>query len=317
MRKSAERGENVLETELKRVLNLTSDDFTTEEDAKKLLQEGEAAPLTPDVLFKVPQMILGKMCHWAEAKHSVVVPGLSPAKIIADIKRQTDKYVEAFGPGLILWTKCGFCESLRAELSPAVLHVVPNAVAERSKNQYFVRSHRAYNSATNALRQDRAHYHYPPAPLVGLFDALHPPWMPGAPLRRTAVPSFPFRNGSAHFMHPSTDYVFARPDWSEGEKAGRTKLLDRLAEEAQTAAAARARLGAQPSSTLNSAAEEDDSVTVMLVRMFTVDENEGELLLAKLLVYVKLLRLNDSGAKALSMVGKILQKIIDEPDAAK
>jgi hypothetical protein len=295
MRKSAERGETVLESELKRVLKITADDFITEQNVKSSLSEDEAVPLTPDVCFKTPQLILGKMCHWAEAKHSVVVPGLSPEKIIADIKRQTDKYVETFGPGVILWTKCGFPESIRAEFSQSILHAVPKAVAMKNK-KILPGNPRRTTYSTHGSRHGFTHTDFFSASMHSNFrnPLLHA-------LHQNALP---------HAFFPSSSGVST--DWTEEAKVGRAKLLDRLAEEAQIAAAACA-VSSVPIST----EEEDNSFTLMLTRMFTTADDEHEQLMAKLMVYVKLLRLTDGGLKALTLVGKVLQKILDEPDEVK
>jgi hypothetical protein len=295
MRKSAERGETFLESELKRVLKITADDFITEQDVKSSLSEDEAVPLTPDVRFKTPQLILGKMCHWAEAKHSVVVPGLSPDKIIADIKRQTDKYVETFGPGVILWTKCGFPESIHAEFSQSILHAVPKAVAMKNKNIVCVNPRRTTYD-THGSRHWSTHTNFFSASMNSnfrnpLLHALH-------------------QNAHPHAFFPSSSGFST--DWTEEAKVGRAKLLDRLAEEAQIAAAACA-VSSVPIPT----EEEDDSFTLMLTRMFTTADDEHEQLMAKLMVYVKLLRLTDGGLKALTLVDKVLQKILDEPDEVK
>jgi hypothetical protein len=59
--------------------------------------------------------------------------------------------------------------------------------------------------------------------------------------------------------------------------------------------------------------EAENSFTVMLVRMFATAEDESEALLARLGVFVRLLRLSNSGVKAMVMVSKILQKIVDNP----
>lgn len=312
MRKSAKRGETTLESELKRVLKITDDDFITEEDVKTSLSEGEAIPLTPDVRFKTPQLILGKMCFWAEAKHSVVVPGLSPHKIIADIKRQTDKYVEVFGPGVILWTKCGFPESIREELSPSILHAVPKAVALKNKNISRMNPRRAtyhthggrHGSTHNNFFGAAAHndFRYPAELLqwsIHPSHAPHPNTLPNA--------FFPYGRFSSGFP----------TDWTEEAKVGRARLLDKLAEEAKIAAATRAESGALPCSVRVPTEEEDDSFTLMLTRMFTTADDEHEQLMAKLMVYVRLLRLTDGGVKALTLVGKVLQKILDEPDEDK
>lgn len=119
---------------MKFALGLSDTDFRTEEDVRNDRLEGTLLHLTPDVLFREPQEIMRRTCYWAESKRAVVVPGLSPEKIVRDIKCQTDKYIEAFGPGLILWNKLGFDQGIVDALSADVLHVTPIQTARDAES---------------------------------------------------------------------------------------------------------------------------------------------------------------------------------------
>lgn len=302
MRDHSLEGEKILITDLKRSLALTSEDFTTEDEMMAALAEGESRPLTPDVLFKTPQMICGKLCHWVEAKHSVAVPGISPDRFIADIKKQTDKYVATFGPGVILWTKCGFCDRIKAALSPEIVHAVPSKVFLQMSKQAH-----------------RNHAHHDPS----FFQNQNP--IP-APHMHT-VHSFPHSEPIFHGLgglFPGTHR--ARPMFMYGPgtllggddtlnlQTARMQLLNRV-DQQLTAARLLPTVGTsrEEGEGKDDDEEAENSFTVMLVRMFASAEDESEALLARLGVFVRLLRLSDSGIKAMAMVGKILQKIMDNP----
>ena len=300
MRQHAVKGESVLETELKRAMGLTAEvDYTTEEGTKSALAEGDVVPLTPDVLFKSPQMILGRECFWAEAKHSVVLPGVSPGRIIADIKRQTDKYVEAFGPGLILWTKCGFSDSIRAELSDQIMHVVPTSIGQKYRHLMNANPRTGYSNR---------HTQYAANNFFG-----RPSYVPQNRFGDDFLGLFSQGlNRNSPFSAQTTSRPWLLPgellggDENLGQAAGRSRLLDRLSEEAAQAAA-RTHTSHQQGTT------EDDGFTLMLTRMFASPEDDIEQQLTKLSVYVKLLRLNDAGMKALTLVTKIMQNILANP----
>jgi len=308
MRQHAVKGESVLEAELNRALGLTADvDYTTEESTKSALAEGDVIPLTPDVLFSTPQMILGKECFWTEAKHSVVLPGVSPSRIIADIKRQTDKYVEAFGPGLILWTKCGFSDSIRAELSEHILHVVPTSIGLKYRHLVHANTRTGYSNRHQYASSNNFFGRAPYSPqhryaygsdIFGLFGqnlGRNPPFS-AQPLSRTWLLPGELLGG----------------DENLDQATGRARLLDRLAEEAALAAA-RTHTGH-----LQGTEEDDeDGFTLMLARMFASPEDDTEQQVNKLTVYVKLLRLNDAGIKALTLVSKIMQNILANPAEEK
>lgn len=310
MRQHAVKGENVLETELKTAMGLKAGvDYITEEDTKRALSEGDVIPLTPDVLFKTPQTILGKQCFWAEAKHSLVLPGVSPDRIIADIKRQTDKYVEAFGPGLILWTKCGFCDSIRAELSNEILHVVPISIGQKYRHLWTANPRTGYSSR-NHYAQNNFFQRAPYVPSQAYGNAIFASMLDTDFGRNNP---FSRQSMSRTWLQPGE---FLGGEEGLDQATGRSRLLDRLAEEASAAQAAARAHSAHPHDR-GSAEEDEDGFTAMLTRMFASPEDDVEQQLTKLNVYVKLLRLTDAGAKALSLVSKIVQNILTNPGEEK
>jgi hypothetical protein len=90
-----------------------SSDYTTEKD--RVISECEEQPegfrATPDFLFDPPLVIHGKVIRWIDVKNSLCIPNVS-FDSQSEVKLQAQKYVKRFGPGAIVWTKCGFAESL-------------------------------------------------------------------------------------------------------------------------------------------------------------------------------------------------------------
>ena len=90
-------------------------DYITEKDIPKCVEHPEgngATPeLTPDFLFDPPLVIHGQVIRWIEVKNSLCIPDVS-FDSQSEVKLQAQKYVKRFGPGAIVWTKCGFTESL-------------------------------------------------------------------------------------------------------------------------------------------------------------------------------------------------------------
>jgi hypothetical protein len=67
-------------------------------------------------------VILKHEVNWIDAKHALHIPGVSLEQMIERVRKQSLKYVERFGPGAILWTKCGFCEDIVAASHKDVMH---------------------------------------------------------------------------------------------------------------------------------------------------------------------------------------------------
>jgi hypothetical protein len=126
-------------------MKIPKEDFETQEqqqDRMKLLSGLVDGP----TLFKAPIVLFGQTIHWIDAKNSLVVPGLSPDKIVYSMSKQMKTYTETFGPGAILWTKCGFSqltqEWLQSEfevLSVRPLGYVPHRNAMNDSDKGFMR----------------------------------------------------------------------------------------------------------------------------------------------------------------------------------
>jgi len=114
------RGEKRLVEDLRNA-GYPRNSYKTEKETKD--REPEA---TPDVLFHDPQTIRGKQVKWIDVKSACVIPEVTPERVIAALRAQVEKYVRKFGPGAILWTKCGFCKDVLSGVK-GVSHFRPNA----------------------------------------------------------------------------------------------------------------------------------------------------------------------------------------------
>ena len=76
---------------------------------------------TPDFLFDPPLVIHGKDIRWLNVKFSLFIPNVSFDSQSLFV-RTAQKYVERFGHGAIVWTKCGFVKSLD-KLIPGIMHL--------------------------------------------------------------------------------------------------------------------------------------------------------------------------------------------------
>ncbi len=115
------RGENRLVVDLGRA-GYPPNLYRTEE---QVTEDGETKA-TPDILFNDLQTIGGKQVRWIDAKSACVIPGVTPERVITALRAQVEKYVREFGPGAILWTKCGFCKDVLSGVE-GVSHFRPNA----------------------------------------------------------------------------------------------------------------------------------------------------------------------------------------------
>ena len=63
--------------------------------------------ITPDILLKRPIQLSadGQHIHWIDAKKHFIDPALSPEYKVGEFCQQVEKYVNAYGPGLIVWGK--------------------------------------------------------------------------------------------------------------------------------------------------------------------------------------------------------------------
>ena len=128
------KGESILKRDL-REAGIVG--FSTEvEDVQQEFDDQSATGkvATPDVLFKTAQMICGHEVNWIDAKNAVHIPGVSPESMLKQWHEQSEKYVERFGPGAILWTKCGFCEAV-AKANDKVAHFRPDCQKQKRKQK--------------------------------------------------------------------------------------------------------------------------------------------------------------------------------------
>lgn len=80
--------------------------------------------ITPDILLKDPIQLSahGQHIHWIDAKKHFIDPALSPEKRIEKFCDQIDKYVRAYGPGLVVWGK-DFSEEWNEATEGVVQHI--------------------------------------------------------------------------------------------------------------------------------------------------------------------------------------------------
>ncbi|KAJ1415358.1 hypothetical protein B484DRAFT_482111 [Ochromonadaceae sp. CCMP2298] len=122
------------ESELVKVLRsmgVHQNQYRTQEE---LLDDPNTKDATPDVKFNSPYRILGFWCMWVEVKNCICVPGVTPYQTLRKAKDQTDKYVEKYGPGVVLWGKLGFCESIKAQMSDQIMHLCWAKGADRVRS---------------------------------------------------------------------------------------------------------------------------------------------------------------------------------------
>ena len=82
------------------------------------------AKITPDLLLRDPIQLSpeGQHIHWIDAKKHFVDPSLSPEPFIEQFCRQIETYVQAYGPGLVVWGK-NFSEEWNEATEGVVQHI--------------------------------------------------------------------------------------------------------------------------------------------------------------------------------------------------
>ena len=80
--------------------------------------------ITPDILLKKPIQLSkeGQHIHWIDAKKHFIDPALSPEFRVGSFCNQLEKYVRAYGPGLIVWGK-DFSEEWNDATKGVVQHI--------------------------------------------------------------------------------------------------------------------------------------------------------------------------------------------------
>lgn len=81
--------------------------------------------VTPDLLLSTPVKLTanGQPIHWIDAKKQFIDPSFSPDDRIAQFCDQIKKYVDAYGPGLVVWGK-DFSEEWNDATKDVVLHIM-------------------------------------------------------------------------------------------------------------------------------------------------------------------------------------------------
>ncbi|RJU82990.1 MAG: hypothetical protein DWB99_03425, partial [Candidatus Poseidoniales archaeon] len=104
-------------------------EYLTEEQIRNTSQKkyGEkylSNKITPDLLLKIPIQLYheGQHIHWIDAKKQFIDPALSPENRINNFCEQLEKYVRAYGPGLIVWGK-DFSEEWNEATEGVVQHI--------------------------------------------------------------------------------------------------------------------------------------------------------------------------------------------------
>jgi hypothetical protein len=80
--------------------------------------------ITPDILLEIPIQLSAhsQPIHWIDAKNHFVDPALSSDENVQSICHQMNKYVRAYGPGLIVWGR-NFSEEWNDATKGAVQHI--------------------------------------------------------------------------------------------------------------------------------------------------------------------------------------------------
>ena len=80
--------------------------------------------VTPDLLLSKPVKLTanGQPIHWIDAKNQFIDPSFSPEERISQFCHQIKKYVDAYGPGLVVWGM-DFSQEWNEATKDAVLHI--------------------------------------------------------------------------------------------------------------------------------------------------------------------------------------------------
>ena len=94
------------ETQLLRLLPWGRSEFQTEADLMREQEQSSGVALaTVDVLFKEPVLICNHHCKWIEFKNCLLIPEIAPETQLTKTREQLQRYVDTWGPGIVLWGK--------------------------------------------------------------------------------------------------------------------------------------------------------------------------------------------------------------------
>jgi len=108
-----ERGEQRLLVQLE-CAGIGRKEYYTEDDLRDVQTElfGKAQYVTPDVLLRAPVIVNGDTpVRWIDSKGSCPLPGFTFASMVERLRHQLARYVELFGPGLVVWQGGFACAS--------------------------------------------------------------------------------------------------------------------------------------------------------------------------------------------------------------
>ena len=108
-------------------------------------------------------MIHGKDIHWIDVKNSLFIPNVS-LDSQDQIKRQAQKYVERFGQGAFVWTKCGFAKSMD-KLIPGVMNLSYTVAHTGQRPKQTGKQPALFPSRPYSREEDVANATPPPAPM--------------------------------------------------------------------------------------------------------------------------------------------------------
>jgi hypothetical protein len=139
-------------------------DYTTEKDRviSECVEQPEGYRATPDFMFDPPLVIHGKDIRWIEVKNSLLIPEVS-FDTQSKIKEQAQKFVERFGHGAFVWTKCGFVKSLD-KFIPGVMHLSYTVAHSGQRPKQTDKQPALFPSRPNIGGEDVADATPPPAP---------------------------------------------------------------------------------------------------------------------------------------------------------
>jgi hypothetical protein len=106
-------------------IGIDQDAYQTEEVQRLALKTNDfssgSGKGTPDFLFHTPIAIFGQEVSWIEVKNFVVIPELSLDDRVDRFINQVKRYLTSHGPGMVLFTREGFSQSLRDKVPTEII----------------------------------------------------------------------------------------------------------------------------------------------------------------------------------------------------
>jgi hypothetical protein len=224
--------------------------------------------------------------------------------MVQAVQRQTQRYVEAYGPGMVLWTKHGFCEGMKAALGEDVLNAVPHDVHRKTVALQQKVTSRGVSRLNNFFTPraisaqsmlDRLLY-------TGFGDFVDPPRSPALSLKF---------------------------QWSVGQRLGGESVEDpRQARLAYLEKVQESERAAKLVALMAELEKDEDSLTTLLQAMFAPEETDSsdpvedpdavrKKAVADAEFLCRMLCLTGQGKAALNILGKVLRNILANPGEEK